>query len=59
VVKEAQDEASNNQSLLNRRGTCRKAELTTLLDNVEIAPKELENIVDRYRKLGRKKKKDV
>jgi hypothetical protein len=56
VVKEAQDEASNNQSLLNRRGTCGKAELTTLLDNVETALKELENLVDQYQKLGRKQK---
>ncbi|KAF7510901.1 hypothetical protein GJ744_005731 [Endocarpon pusillum] len=56
VLKEVQDESNNDLSPLNRRGTCRKAELTTLVDNAENALKELDDIVNRYQRLGRKQK---
>jgi hypothetical protein len=53
ILHELEDEAKRPTSLLNRRGSSRKAELDTLLRNSSNVLKQIEDIVDRYHSLGR------
>jgi hypothetical protein len=57
TLKELEDEASDPQSLLNRRGARRKDELFMIRDNIETALQQLDDIVKRYQSLGRREKK--
>jgi hypothetical protein len=57
ALKELEDEASDPQSLLNRRGARRKDELFMIRDNIETALQQLDDIVKRYQSLGRREKK--
>lgn len=57
IFHELEDEAKSPTSLLNRRGVGRKAELDGLMDNLNGVLGEIEDIVKRYRSLGRDQKK--
>ena len=51
------DEAKSPNSLLNRHGTIRKAEMDTLVKNIKELLLQIEDIVKRYNSLGKDQKK--
>lgn len=57
ILHELEDEAKSPTSLLNRRGTGRKAELETLIGNLDEVLRQIGIIVERYHSLGRDQKK--
>ncbi|TVY75589.1 hypothetical protein LSUE1_G005386 [Lachnellula suecica] len=57
VLHELEDEAKTPTSLLNRRGSSRKAEIDSLVTNLSDVLKQIEDIVKRYHSLGRDQKR--
>ena len=57
IVKELYDEASNPYSILNVRGAPRKKELLMMIDNLDQVLKQLDSIVAKFQRLGRREKR--
>ncbi len=57
VVKELQDEAGNDHSILNVRGAPRRKELMMMISNLDQVLKQLDAIVEKFRNLGRREKR--
>lgn len=57
VVKELIDEARDDESALNRRGTARKQELLSLISGLQRVLQEFDKIIHKYRGLSRRERR--
>jgi Hsp70 protein len=57
ALRELEDEAQNEDSILNRAGGGRQKELNNIVQNCTEALRQLESLVTRYRSLGTSQKK--
>ena len=57
LIKELEDEADDPKSLLNRRGASRRSELMNLIENLESALRELDEIVRKRQGLARRERR--
>ena len=57
AIQELQDEAENNDSILNRAGIGRKKELDVIMRNCAEVLRELQQLLTRYKSLGTKQKR--
>jgi Hsp70 protein len=57
ALRELEDEAQNEDSILNRAGKGRQKELSNIVQNCTQALQKLESLVTRYRSLGTSQKK--
>ena len=57
LVKELEDEARNDHSVLNVRGAPRKGELMMLINNLNQVLEQLDTIVKKFQRLGRRERR--
>lgn len=56
-MEELQDEASTDRSILNTQGAPRKKELLMMIDNLSQVLKQIDAIVDKFQRLGRRERR--
>ena len=56
-MKELQDEASTDRSVLNMQAAPRKKELLMMIDNLSQVLEQIDVIVDKFQRLGRRERR--